>query len=365
MSSKLHKVIISGGGTGGHIFPAIAIANRIKEEYPDAEILFIGAEGKMEMEKVPKSGYKIIGLHIRGLSRKLSLDLIKFPFMVLKAVSKAKKIIKDFGPDVVIGVGGYASAPTLRAANSLGIPTLIQEQNSFAGKTNKWLSKKVKKICVAYDGMEKFFPKEKIVMTGNPVRKEVVTIEGKRENGFKAFNLEPNKKTLLVIGGSLGARTINKSILAAKDSLLEKDIQIIWQCGKFYIEDYQKLVPNHPNIFLSDFIYNMDEAYACADFIVSRAGAISISELTIIGKPVILVPSPNVAEDHQTKNALALTKNNAALLVKDVDAEANLGKEILSLYQNEDQQKELSKNIKEMALDHATDLILEEIKQIV
>ncbi len=365
MSSNLRKVIISGGGTGGHIFPAIAIANRIKEEYPDAEFLFIGAEGKMEMEKVPKAGYEIIGLPIRGLSRKLSLDLIKFPFMVMKAVSMAKKIIKKFDPDVVIGVGGYASAPTLRAANSLGIPTLIQEQNSFAGKTNKWLAKKVKKICVAYEGMEKFFPADKIVMTGNPVRKEVVTIEGKRENGFKAFNLDSTKKTLLVIGGSLGARTINKSILAAKEDLLKEDIQIIWQCGKFYIEDYKKLVPDHPNIYLSDFIYNMDEAYACADYIVSRAGAISISELTIIGKPVILVPSPNVAEDHQTKNALALTKNNAAIMVKDVEAESALGAEILSLTKDENKQKELSKNIKAMELDHATDLILEEIKKIV
>ena len=326
MSLQLRKVIISGGGTGGHIFPAIAIANRIKVDFPDVEILFIGAEGKMEMEKVPKAGYKILGLPIRGMSRKLSLDLLKFPFMVIKAVGMAKKIIKEFQPDVVIGVGGYASAPTLRAANSLGIPTLIQEQNSFAGKTNKWLSKKVKKICVAYEGMEKFFPAEKIVMTGNPVRKEVVTIEGKRTQGFASFGLDPNKRTLLIIGGSLGARTINKSIFAAKDDLLKEDIQLIWQCGKFYIEEYRKLVGEHPNIYLSDFIYNMDEAYACADMIVSRAGAISISELTIIGKPVILVPSPNVAEDHQTKNALALTQKSAAILVKDIEAEAQLGK---------------------------------------
>jgi UDP-N-acetylglucosamine--N-acetylmuramyl-(pentapeptide) pyrophosphoryl-undecaprenol N-acetylglucosamine transferase len=365
MSSTLRKVIISGGGTGGHIFPAVAIADRIKAEYPDVEILFIGAEGKMEMEKVPKAGYEIIGLPIRGLSRKLSLDLLKFPFMVLKAISMAKKIIKKFNPDLVIGVGGYASAPTLRAANSLKIPTLIQEQNSFAGKTNKWLSKKVKTICVAYEGMEKFFPKEKIVITGNPVRKEVVTIEGKREKGFESFKLNPNKRTLLIIGGSLGARTINKSILAAHEELLKNDIQLIWQCGKFYFEDYKKLVPDSPNIFLSDFIYNMDEAYACADMIVSRAGAISISELTIVGKPVILVPSPNVAEDHQTKNAMALTKNSAAIMIRDIESEAKLGNEIIILDHDAQKQKELSTNIKAMALDHATDLILEEINKIV
>ena len=325
---SLKKLIISGGGTGGHIFPAVAIANKVKEKYPEAEILFVGAEGKMEMEKVPKAGYEIVGLPIRGLQRKLTLKNLSVPFKLLASLSKAKKIIKNFQPDIAVGVGGYASAATLRVASKQKIPTLIQEQNSYPGITNKWLSKRARTICVAYDNLERFFPKEKIVKTGNPVRSEVVQIEGKKEEAFKHFGLDPVKKTVLVIGGSLGARTLNDSFKKDIQQLLEKDVQVIWQCGKFYFESLKLEVEklSSQNIYLSDFIYKMDLAYAAADLVVSRAGALSVSELCLVGKPTILVPSPNVSEDHQTKNAMALVDNRAAVLVKDIEAREKLTK---------------------------------------
>ncbi len=363
---KIERVIISGGGTGGHIFPAVAIANEIKHKYPDVKILFVGAEGKMEMEKIPKEGYEIIGLPIRGLQRKLTLANLSFPFKLWASLRKAKKIIKTFQPQIAIGVGGYASAATLRVAAKKSVPTLIQEQNSYPGITNKWLAPKAKKICVAYPGMEKYFPAEKIVLTGNPIRKNVVEIEGKRKEGFEKFGLNEDKKTILVIGGSLGAGTINQSFKNKIDLLLEHDIQVIWQCGKFYISDLKKFTDemNNKNIYLSDFIYEMDLAYACADIIVSRAGAISISELCLIKKPTILVPSPNVAEDHQTKNAKALTDINAAVLIKDSNADNELIPTLLDIINDENQKAELAKNIAQLGIDNAAERIVNEIENI-
>ncbi len=359
--------MISGGGTGGHIFPAIAIANKIKEKYPNCEVLFVGAEGKMEMEKVPKAGYEIVGLPIRGIQRKLSLKNFAVPFKLISSLMKAKKLTKKFGPDIAIGVGGYASAATLRVASKQKVPTLIQEQNSYPGITNKWLAKRAKTICVAYDNLERFFPKEKIVKTGNPIRNEVVQIDGKRNAAFKHFGLDPNKKTILVIGGSLGARTLNNSFENNVQALLDKDYQVIWQCGKFY---YGRLKPvvsalESKNIYLSDFIFKMDLAYAAADIIVSRAGAISVSEVCLIGKPVILVPSPNVSEDHQTKNAMALVNEDAAVLVKDVEANENLIPEIIKTMDDETKCKSLSENILKLGIDDATDRILVEIEKLI
>ncbi len=363
----MKKVIISGGGTGGHIFPAVAIANKIKEQYPDCDILFVGAEGKMEMEKVPKAGYKIIGLPIRGLQRRLTLKNLLVPFKLIASLRQAKKIVKDFNPEVAIGVGGYASAATLRMAAKVGVPTLVQEQNSYPGITNKWLAKKAKTICVAYDGLEKYFPKEKIVKTGNPVRQDVVKIEGKREQAFDFFGLDKNKKTVLVVGGSLGAGTINISFKEGIKQLIDNDIQVVWQCGKGYITNLSKFVQelNTPLIYISDFIYKMDLAYAVADVIVSRAGAMSISELCLVGKPAILVPSPNVSEDHQTKNAMALVNVNAAVLVKDVDAKNQLINEVEKLINDENKQSSLSKNILKLGIADADERILTEIKKIV
>jgi len=363
----LNKVIISGGGTGGHIFPAIAIANKIKEKYPNSEILFVGAEGKMEMEKVPQAGYQIIGLPIRGIQRKLTLKNLSVPFKLISSLWKAKKIIKEFKPDVAVGVGGYASAATLRKAAHQNIPTLVQEQNSYPGITNKWLSKKAKKICVAYDGLERFFPASKIVKTGNPVRNEVVQIEGKKEEAFKFFGLDISKKTVLVIGGSLGAGTINISFKENIKQLIENDIQVIWQCGKGYIKNLT-IFNNELNselVFLSDFIYKMDLAYAAADVIVSRAGAMSVSELCLISKPTILVPSPNVSEDHQTKNAMALVNVEAAILMKDSEAIQNLIPQIIELFNDNEKQKTLSKQINKLGISDAADRILTEIENIV
>ncbi|MBC7864832.1 MAG: undecaprenyldiphospho-muramoylpentapeptide beta-N-acetylglucosaminyltransferase [Bacteroidia bacterium] len=302
------KVIISGGGTGGHIFPAVAIANQVKKIVPNAEILFVGALGRMEMEKVPAAGYKIIGLNIAGLQRKLTLSNFSFPFKLISSMIKAKKIIKEFAPDIAVGTGGYASGPTLKAACNKGIPALIQEQNSYPGITNKILSKKVNKICVAYEGMEKFFPKEKIILTGNPVRMDIENTRTKKEEGLKFFGLQPGKKTLLIIGGSLGARTINQSIGAGINKFAEAGIQVLWQTGKNYFETAKQQTSHlkEKGIFAFDFITKMDFAYAVADCVVSRAGASSVSELCIVKMPCILVPSPNVAEDHQTKNAMAL-----------------------------------------------------------
>lgn len=343
---KQLNVILSGGGTGGHIFPAIAIANAIKDLAPDTKFLFVGAKDKMEMEKVPRAGYKIKGLWISGLQRKLTLKNLLFPFKVMSSILRSHFIIKSFKPNLVIGTGGFASGPVLYAAARKKIPTLIQEQNSFPGITNKLLSKRVMRICVAYPNMERFFPKSKIRLTGNPVRKEIeqpITAEGSKNT----FNLEPNKKTLLVIGGSLGARTINESIANSIVQFSENDIQVIWQTGKHYIDQAKRTISNlqSKSIYVSDFIYNMSEAYRCADIIVSRAGAISISELCIIGKPVILVPSPNVAEDHQTKNAMALVEKNAALLVKDSESKDQLEGIVINLFNNEDEQNKLINNI--------------------
>ncbi len=364
---KLNKVIISGGGTGGHIFPAVAIANKIKEKNPNCDILFVGAEGKMEMEKVPKAGYKIIGLPIRGLQRRLTLKNLAVPFKLLASLRQAKKIVKNFKPDVAIGVGGYASAATLRKAAQQGVPTLVQEQNSYPGITNKWLAKKAKTICVAYDGLDRFFPKEKIVKTGNPVRNDVVQIDGKRDEAFDFFGLDKNKKTVLVVGGSLGAGTINISFKEGIKKLIDNDIQVVWQCGKGYITNLSKFVKelNTNLVYISDFIYKMDLAYACADVIVSRAGAMSISELCLVGKPTILVPSPNVSEDHQTKNAMALVDKNAAILVKDQEAKNTLIDTVNTLINDVDTQNELSKNIKTLGIPDAADRIYKEIEKII
>ncbi len=360
------RVIISGGGTGGHIYPAIAIANAIKEKYPATEILFVGANGKMEMEKVPKAGYEIKGLDIAGLQRKLTVKNLSFPFKLLRSLKKAKSIVKEFKPDVAIGVGGYASGPLLRQAGKLGVPTLIQEQNSYPGITNKLLAKKAKKICVAYDNMGRFFEESKIVFTGNPVRKEILNIKGKRERGLEQFGLETEKKTLLVIGGSLGARTINNSIKNAAEQLAKNDIQVLWQTGKYYYEDMKSFVEENKiaNVKVHDFIYEMDLAYACADLVVSRAGALSISELCLVGKPTILVPSPNVSEDHQTKNAMALVNHNAAMLVTDAEAPDVLGNTVVELIKEEEKLVKLSVNIIGFGRPNAADSIANEVFKI-
>jgi UDP-N-acetylglucosamine--N-acetylmuramyl-(pentapeptide) pyrophosphoryl-undecaprenol N-acetylglucosamine transferase len=364
---KASRIIISGGGTGGHIYPAIAIANAIKEKQPNAEILFVGANGKMEMEKVPKAGYEIIGLDIAGLQRKLTLKNFSFPFKLLKSLARAKEIVKDFKPDVAIGVGGYASGPLLRQAGKVGVPTLIQEQNSYPGITNKLLAKKAKKICVAYDKMERFFEASKIVFTGNPVRKEILNIKGKKGRGQKHFGLEEEKKTLLIIGGSLGARTINNSIKNAATMLKDNNIQVLWQTGKYYYEEMKSFVEENEltNIKVHDFIYEMDLAYASADLVVSRAGALSISELCLVGKPTILVPSPNVSEDHQTKNAMALVNHNAAVLVADSEAPESLGNEVIELIGNEDKLLKLSVNIISFGRPNAADTIANEVFKLI
>src|SRR5690554_4138038 len=364
---NINKVIISGGGTGGHIFPAIAIANRIKLEFPNADILFIGAQGKMEMTKVPETGYKIEGLWISGLQRSLTPKNLSLPFKLLSSLLKARKIIKNFKPDVVIGVGGYASAPTLRMASMLRIPTIVQEQNSYPGKTNKILSKTVTKICVAYENLERFFPAHKIELTGNPVRRKVVEIEGLKEKGFEFFKLDPNKKTSLVVGGSLGAKTLNESFVNQLKSLQENDVQLIWQCGSYQFEEMKALTSDLDmnGIVLTQFINEMELAYAAADVIISRAGAIAISELCIIGKPTILVPSPNVAEDHQTKNAMALVKDEAAVLVKDNEAREKLVPRVLELLEDDTEQKKLSENILKKAIANADERIVNVVKSIV
>ena len=361
------KIILSGGGTGGHIFPAVAIANQIKEQVPDADILFVGAQGRMEMEKVPAAGYKIIGLWISGLQRKLTLANLSFPFKVISSLLKARKILNDFKPDVVIGTGGYASGPMLRAASSKGIPTLIQEQNSYAGITNKILSKKVNKICVAYEGMDKFFPKEKIILTGNPVRQDIQNIEVKKEEALKFFNLDATKKTILVIGGSLGARTINESIGGNLKLLADNNIQLVWQTGKIYIDTAkQQTAPfADKNIKAVDFITRMDLAYAIADCVVSRAGAGAISELCIIQKPCILVPLPTAAEDHQTKNAMSLVNKEAAILVKDSEALAKLVNEAVKLVTDNAKQQALRQNIAKLALPNAAEVITNEVLKLV
>lgn len=356
---KNKKIIISGGGTGGHVFPAIAIANAIKRLQPDTEILFVGANGRMEMEKVPQAGYKIVGFNIAGFQRSFSLKNFSFPFKVLASLRQAKKIIKEFSPDAVIGVGGYASGPVLRVATKMKIPTLIQEQNSYPGITNKILSKKVHRICVAYEGMEKFFPADKIVLTGNPVREEVTKIKDKRQEALEYFKLDDSKKIILSVGGSLGALTINECIQSNIELLKQNQIQMIWQTGKSFFSKAEQtcISENHSNVKPHQFISRMDLAYAAADIIISRAGAIAISELCIVGKPLILVPSPNVAEDHQTKNAMALTVNNAAIMVKDAEARVNLFETAIKLLNNPEKMNELQKNIKTFARTGADDKI--------
>jgi len=357
------KFIISGGGTGGHIFPAIAIADALKRKLPQAQILFVGAKGRMEMEKVPAAGYQITGLWISGLQRRITTQNLLFPIKVISAYIKAKNIIRIFRPDAVIGVGGYASGPTLRAAISMKIPTIIQEQNSYPGITNKVLAPGVKKICVAYEGMEKYFPAERIVITGNPVRRDISALDAKRAEAVSFFGLQANTPTLLVIGGSLGARTINESIMLSLDMLIKNGLQVIWQTGNAFAEKATEAVETNAtgSIRTFAFITRMDMAYAAADIIVSRAGAIAISELCLVRKPAILVPSPNVAEDHQTKNALALVEKNAALLVRDGEAREALGKRIIMLANDALLQQQLSSNIIQLAFPEAADRIADEI----
>ena len=361
------KVIISGGGTGGHIFPALSIAREIQDRMPEADILFVGAHNRMEMEKVPAAGYKIIGLPVSGFQRSLSLrNLSFFPKLFLSLI-KCKGIIQAFQPDMVIGVGGFASGPLLRIAQRMKIPTLIQEQNSYAGVTNKLLAKKALRICVAYDNMERFFPKHKIINTGNPVRKDILKLRDKSSESMAHFKLNPTKKTLLVVGGSLGARTINESIAFNLDELIRKDVQVIWQTGKYYYEKAKQEVRNfkNHNIQVHQFINRMDLAYAAADFIISRAGAGTISELCIVAKPVILVPSPNVAENHQTKNARALVDNDAAVMVADKNAKAQLVTAFFDTLANESKLLEMSVNLKKMAKPNADELIVDEVFKII
>lgn len=367
MQQPEKKIIISGGGSGGHIFPAIAIANGMKQAWPTAEILFVGAKGKMEMEKVPQAGYKIEGLWISGLQRRLTWKNLSFPFKLLTSLMKARKIIKAFKPDIAIGVGGFASGPLLQQAARLGIPTLIQEQNSYPGITNIWLSKRVDKICVAYDGLEKYFPKEKIYLTGNPVRKEVVITENKRSEAADFFNLDSELKTVLVVGGSLGARTINEAIEEKLSNFTKNEIQLIWQTGKNYYSQASTAIlkQGNPKLKVYQFINRMDLAYAMADLVISRAGAIAISELCLVAKPLILVPSPFVAEDHQTKNALALVTYNAAVLVKDKDLKDELWTAVEGLIDDQEQCIKLENNLKALARADATEAIIAVAKTII
>lgn len=362
--SKALRVIISGGGTGGHIFPAISIANAIKALQPDASILFIGALGRMEMQRVPAAGYEIKGLPIRGFFRPLWKPAnIGVAIDYLKSKWLAKKLLREFKPDVAVGVGGYASAAALGAANSLGIPTLIQEQNSYAGLTNKNLAAKTEKICVAYEGMERFFPAEKIILTGNPVRQALLDTTISREEAIKSLGLDPTKKTILLVGGSLGARTINESMLQHLDLIKSSDVQFVWQTGMYYSAEIAERLKGQeiPNLKVTDFITDMGAAYQAADLVISRAGASSISEFCLIGKPVILVPSPNVAEDHQTKNALALSTRDAAIYVKDAEAPATLLQLAINTVQDTAKLKSLSENVLKLALPDSADIIAKEV----
>lgn len=361
--NKTYKIILSGGGTGGHIYPAIAIANELKLRFPNAEFLFVGAKDRMEMEKVPQSGYSIKGLWITGIDRKLTLKNLMFPFKLINSLWNARKIIKQFKPDVAIGTGGFASGPLLQIAASKGIPSLIQEQNSYPGITNKLLSKKVQKICVAYDGLERFFPKEKIIKTGNPVRQDLLDIDSKRSEAIKYFNLVEGKKTLLVLGGSLGAKAINELLKNELDFLQTQQVQIIWQTGKLYYKEY-KINGDIKHVQVHEFINSMDYAYAAADIIISRAGAGSVSELCIVGKPVIFVPSPYVAEDHQTKNAKAIVEEHAALMIAQEDLKVDFKNKFSQLIASKEKQEQLSINIKKLALDNATKEIADEVEKL-
>ena len=360
---KSYKVILSGGGTGGHIYPAIAIANELKFRFPMTEFLFVGASDKMEMQKVPQAGYRIVGLWISGFQRRVTFKNLLFPFKLLFSLLKSIQIINTFKPDVVIGTGGYASGPVLHVASKRGVPTLIQEQNSFPGITNKLLSKKVDKICVAYEGLECFFPKNKLVLSGNPVRQDLLDLEQKSAEALSFFNLESEKQTLLVLGGSLGARRINQLIESKLDYFKALGIQVVWQCGKLYSDEYSQY-NKRDLVQVHAFINRMDLAYASADFVISRAGASSVSELCMVGKPVIFIPSPNVSEDHQTKNALAITKNNAALLIAEKNLESSFESEFSIVLNSKSQQELLSKNIKKLALREATKTIVDEIEKL-
>lgn len=360
--SKPVNILLSGGGTGGHIYPAIAIANELKNRNKHVNILFVGAHNRMEMEKVPQAGYEIKGLWISGIQRKLTVDNLMFPFKLISSCWNAFKIIKQFKPNVVIGTGGFASGPTLLVANWLKIPTIIQEQNSYPGITNKLLSKNTAKICVAYDGLEKFFPSEKIIKTGNPVRNDLLEVSNVRNEGIAFFNLNPTKKTLLVLGGSLGARTINRLIEKNIDYFVSKNIQVIWQTGKLYFDEYKKY-DSVDGIQTHAFLNQMNYAYSVADFIISRAGASSISELCIVSKPTIFIPSPNVAEDHQTKNAQAVVKKDAALMIKESEIE-NFNEIFDNLLCDDKKQIELGINMSKMALPNATFTIVNEIEKL-
>ncbi len=359
------KVLISGGGTGGHIFPAVSIANALREKHPDCEILFVGAESRMEMERVPAAGYNIVGLPIRGFDRAHVLKNIGVLVDLFKSMRKAKKIVKEFNPDVAVGVGGYASGAAMKVAAKCGIPVLLQEQNGFAGVTNKLLKNDATKICVAYEGMDKFFPAEKLILTGNPVRQNLVG--GDKYEAYKAFGFSPDKKTLLIIGGSLGARTINNSVISHLKELKESGIQVLWQTGKGYIDAARKSAEpfKSESLYVTDFVSRMDLAYAMADLVISRAGASSISELCLLGKPSILVPSPNVAEDHQTHNAMALVNKNAAVLVKDVEAEEKLVSKALAMIHDEEQLVVLSKNILTLAQNDSANRIADEVLKLI
>ena len=375
MEYKAIRAIISGGGTGGHIFPAISIAGKLKELNPETEILFVGAEGKMEMEKVPAAGYKIIGLPIVGLQRQLNwkniVNDIQAPFKYLSSIRKARKIIREFKPDIAIGVGGYASAPLLRAASGMKIPCLIQEQNGFAGLTNKMLGKRVQSICVAYEGMEKFFPADKIVMSGNPIRADLTkpATPEMREEAIRFYGLDPEKKHILIVGGSLGSGTLNKAIKQWIEGGCPggEGVEVFWQCGKYYKEGIDAFMAEHPseNIHHTDFIARMDLAYAAADVVISRSGASTVSELCALGKAVVFVPSPNVAEDHQTHNAMALVRKDAALIVKDAEAAGKLLPTALNLLSDPDKMAVLQKNILSMALVDAAQTIADEAYKLV
>ncbi|SEF68437.1 undecaprenyldiphospho-muramoylpentapeptide beta-N-acetylglucosaminyltransferase [Flavobacterium urumqiense] len=360
---KQYKFILSGGGTGGHIYPAIAIANELKSRFPNAEFLFVGAQDKMEMQKVPQAGFKIKGLWISGIQRRLTFDNSLFPLKLMASLLKSRTIIREFRPDVVIGTGGFASGPLLQVAAIAGIPTLIQEQNSYPGITNKWLSKKANKICVAYENLERFFPKNKMILTGNPVREDLIDSKSKRAEAIQFFNLDSKKKTLLVLGGSLGARRVNQLIEKELKNLLSQNVQVIWQCGKLYFEDYKKY--NESDVQVMAFIEKMDLVYAAADIVISRAGASSVSELCIVGKPVIFIPSPNVAEDHQTKNAHAIVDRKGAIMLKESELDSQFGLVFEALLKDQGKQNQLSENIKQLAKPEATKQIVDEIVKLI
>ncbi len=365
-TQNMYRFIISGGGTGGHIFPAISIAEALKRRFPGSTFLFVGAQGRMEMERVPQAGYTIEGLPVQGFDRKNMLKNLKVAYNLLRSIRMARRIVRSFRPHVAIGVGGYASAPTLRAAAADGIPCLLQEQNSYAGVTNKLLAKKAARICVAYEGMERFFPKEKIVLTGNPVREDILQTPPHAPEAYEHFGLRPDKKTLLVVGGSLGARTVNQSIMSHLDKLAQSEVQVIWQTGKYYIDEARRATASYDlsNMVVTDFVSRMDYAYSAADVVVSRAGASAISELSLMRKPAVLVPSPNVAEDHQRQNALALVRHGAAVMIADDEARDTLIPTALQLLNDEGRLTKLSDAIATMAQHDAAGRIADEVAQL-